>query len=65
MQEVIKNAHSTRLYWVLFPIEDLRQEGETTKRILTKEKIDRRHTIYEHKKMDTLERKLHLTHRIL
>ena len=31
----------TRLYWVLFPIEDLRQAVETAKRILTKEKIDR------------------------
>ena len=30
-----------RLYWVLFPIEDLRQAVETAKRILTKEKIDR------------------------
>ena len=31
----------TRVYWVLFPIEDLRQAVETAKRILTKEKIDR------------------------
>ena len=31
----------TRLYWVLYPMEDLRQAVETAKRILTKEKIDR------------------------
>ena len=30
----------TKLYWVLFPILDLRQAVETAKRILTKEKID-------------------------
>ena len=30
-----------RLYWLLFPIEDLRLVVETAKRILTKEKIDR------------------------
>ena len=30
-----------RLYWVLFPIEDLRFVVETAKRILTREKIDR------------------------
>ena len=39
--EILKNTLSTRLYWVLFPIEDLRQAVETAKRILTKEKIDR------------------------
>ena len=31
----------TKLYWVLFPIEDLRKTVETAKTILTKEKIDR------------------------
>ena len=31
----------TKLYWVLFPIYDLRQVVETAKRILMKEKIDR------------------------
>ena len=30
-----------KLYWVLFPIDNLRQAVETVKRILTKEKIDR------------------------
>ena len=34
----------TKLYWVLFPIEDLRQAVETAKRILTKEKLDRQLT---------------------
>ena len=31
----------SRLHWILFPIEDLRQAVETAKRILTKEKVDR------------------------
>ena len=39
--EVVKNTLPTKLYWVLFPIEDLRQAVEMAKRIITKEKIDR------------------------
>ena len=39
--EVFKNTLPTKLYWILFPIEDLRQAVETAKRILTKEKIER------------------------
>ena len=39
--EVFKNTLPTKLYWVFFPIVDLRQAVETVKRILTKEKIDR------------------------
>ena len=39
--EVFKNTFPTKLYWVLFPIDDLKQVVETAKRILTKEKIDR------------------------
>ena len=39
--EVFKNTLPTKLYWVLFPIDDLRQVVETAKQILTKEKIDR------------------------
>ena len=39
--EVFKNTLPTKLYWVLFPIIDLRQVVETAKRVLTKEKIDR------------------------
>ena len=41
--EVIKNTLPTKLYWILFPIDDLRQAVETSKRILTKEKIDRQY----------------------
>ena len=36
--EVFKNTLCTKLYCILFPIEDLRQAVETTNRILTKEK---------------------------
>ena len=39
--EVFKNTLPTTLYWVLFPIENLRQVLETVKRMLTKENIDR------------------------
>ena len=38
--EVFKNTLPTKLYWILFSIEDLRQAVEIEKRILTKEKID-------------------------
>ena len=38
--EVFKNTLLSKLYWVLFPIEDLRLAVETAKRMLTKEKID-------------------------
>ena len=39
--EVFKNTLPNRLYWVLFPIDNLRQAVETAKRVLMKEKIDR------------------------
>ena len=39
--EVFKNTLPTKLYWILFPIEDLRQVVDKTKRILTKEKLDK------------------------
>ena len=42
--EVFKNTLPTKFYWILFPIEDLRQAVETAKRILTKEKLDRQLT---------------------
>ena len=42
--EVFKNTLPTKLYWILYPIECLRQAVETAKRILTKEKIDRQLT---------------------
>ena len=37
--EVFKNIFPTKLYWVLIPIDDIRQAVETAKRIITKEKI--------------------------
>ena len=39
--EAFKNTLPTKLYWILFPIEDFRQVVKTAIRILTKEKIDR------------------------
>ena len=44
MLEVFKNTVPNRLYWVLFPIDDLREVVETVKRFLMKEKIDRQLT---------------------
>ena len=37
--EVFKNTLPTKLYWILFPIEDLKQAVEMAKRILTKETL--------------------------
>ena len=39
--EVFKKTLPTKLYWILFPIEDLRHTVDTAKRILTKEKLDK------------------------
>ena len=39
--EVFKNTLPTKLYWILFPIENLRQAVDTAKRILAKEKLDK------------------------
>ena len=39
--ELFKNTLPSRLYWVLFPIEDLRVAVDAAKRVLMKEKIDR------------------------
>ena len=39
--EVFKNTIPNRLYWILYPIDNLRLAVETAKRVLTKEKIDR------------------------
>ena len=39
--EVFKNTLPTKLHWILFPIEDLKQVFETAKRILMKKKLDR------------------------
>ena len=38
--EVFKNTVPNRLFWVLFPINNLREVVEMAKRFLTKEKID-------------------------
>ena len=40
----LKNTLPTKLYWILFPIEDLRQAVDMAKRILTKEKLDKQLT---------------------
>ena len=42
--EVFKNTLPTKLYWSLFPIEDLRQAVDRKKGILTKEKLDKQLT---------------------
>ena len=42
--EVFKNTVPNRLYWVLFPIDNLHKAVETAKRFLRKEKIDRQMT---------------------
>ena len=42
--EVFKNTVPNRLYWVLFPIDNLHEAVKTAKRFLTKEKIDRQMT---------------------
>ena len=42
--EVCKNTLPTKLYWILFPLQDLRQAVETAKRILTKERLDKQLT---------------------
>ena len=39
--EVFKNTFATKLYGILFPIENLGKAVETAKRILTKEKSDK------------------------
>ena len=39
--EVFKNTLPNKLYWVLFPMEDLRQVVDIANRFLTEEKIDR------------------------
>ena len=39
--ELLSNTFPNRLYWILFPIDNLRDAIETAKRVLTKEKIGR------------------------
>ena len=62
MLEVFKNTLPTKLYWILFPIEDLSQAVDTEKRILTKEKLykttdrsDLHQPIYECQRWDRKE----------
>ena len=43
--EVFKNTPQQKLYWVLFPIDDLRLAVETATRLLTNEKIDRKQLV--------------------
>ena len=40
----LKTPYHQKLYWILFPIDDLRQAVDTAKRILTKEKLDKQLT---------------------
>ena len=42
--EAFKNTSPTKLYWIVFPIEDLKQVVDTVKRILTKKKLDKQLT---------------------
>ena len=42
--EVFKSTLPMKLYWILFPIEDLRQAVEIAKIILTKERLDKQST---------------------
>ena len=42
--EVFKNTVTSRLYWILYAIHELRVAVETAKRVLTKERIDKQRT---------------------
>ena len=37
--ELFKNTLPDKLYWILFPINNLREAVDTTKRVLNKEKL--------------------------
>ena len=39
--EMFQNTLPSKLYWILFPINSLRDAIEATKRVLTKEKLDK------------------------
>ena len=39
--ELFKNMLPSKLYWILFPINNLRDAVDTAKRVLTKEKLDK------------------------
>ena len=39
--ELLKNSLPSKLYWILFPINNLRDVVDDAKRVLTKEKLDK------------------------
>ena len=39
--ELFKNTLPSKLYWILFPINNLRESVDAAKRVLTKEKLDK------------------------
>ena len=41
LEVFFKNTVPRKLYWIIYPINDLRVAVETAKRVLTKEKIDK------------------------
>ena len=42
--ELFKNTLPSKLYWILFPINNLREAIDTAKRVLNKEKLDKQLT---------------------
>ena len=38
--DLFKNTLPCKLYWILFPVTNLRDAVDATKRVLTKEKLD-------------------------
>ena len=42
--ELFKNTLPSKLYWILFPINNLREAVDTAKRVLNKEKLDKQLT---------------------
>ena len=46
--ELFKNTLPSKLYWILFPINNLRDTVEATKRVLTKEKLDKHLSVVIH-----------------
>ena len=42
--ELFKNTLPSKLYWILFPINNLREAVDTAKRVMTKEKLDKQLT---------------------
>ena len=42
--ELFKNTLPSKLYWILFPINNLREAVDTAKRVMNKEKLDKQLT---------------------